>query len=672
MSQAVLRRARNLMLARSGSLAGQYALAVVQSLLTLLLVAIGGLLLGLAASRGVSRFDEAQLSGAERSEVPSWLSDRLPTAAPGQTLLQGASQDLALSDTGLYPLVQGAHNSTNGFVRGSGQLLMWLMERLRPLRDNRGALFTLLLFGLLVILALSAISQARRQLAIRAVGRATNSLRNQIHRQTYRLGQSSLPAQGLGPVVTLFSRDVNEVRDGLFAELLHGVLAPILAIGLVGMSLFLSPSLTIFVLTLAGLVALASVPLQRAAQAEADTAARESAVHLLQLHEDLSMLRTVRVFGMESVDKQRFDEHLAHFQQADERRMRIEGALSPALILLIGAAALLALGMVCHAVETGRIGLTSALILLALALGLVWPAYVWLKHRRALDRASHAARRVFEFIDRKPELQMNVGAQFLAPIRERIKIDHVSIDGPNGRTLLHDLSATVRAGTRTALLGLDDDSKHALVCLIPRLIDPRKGRVTIDGIDLREVTLESLRAQISLVLQADYVFSDSVVNNIGLGDSSFTLPGIIEASKIAHAHNFVQQLPQGYETVIGPLGHPLSPDEQFRIALARAYLHDPSIVVIEEPSTPLDDDVKPLIDDTIDRLAKGRTLIFLPHRLSTIRKCDQVIVIHNGHVEAQGPPSEVSDKSKLFRHIQYVEFNQFASGEIEAGQMGVG
>jgi ABC-type multidrug transport system fused ATPase/permease subunit len=658
------------MLARSGSLAGQYALAVLQSLLTLLLVAIGGLLLGLAASRGVSRFNESMLTGAARESIPSWLSDRLPSADPGQTVLRGASLDLALPDTGLYPLVQGAQSSENPFVRGAGRLLLGLMSRLRPLRDNQGALLTLLLIGLLVILALSAISQARRQLAIRAVGRATSSLRNQIHRQTYRLGQSSLPGQGLGPVVTLFSRDVNEVRDGLFTELLHGVLAPILAIGLVGMSLFLSPSLTIFVLSLAGLVWLASFPLQRAARADADTAARESAVHLLQLHEDLSMLRTVRVFGMESVDKQRFDEHLAHFQQADERRMRTEGTLSPALILLIGTACLLALGMLCHAVESGRIGLTSGLILMGLALGLVWPAYVWLRHRRALDRAAHSARSIFEFIDRKPELQMNVGAQFLAPIRDRIKLDHVSIDGPNGRPLLHDLSTTIRAGSRTALLGLDDESKHALVCLIPRLIDPRKGRISIDGVDLREVTLESLRAQISLVLQADYVFSDSVVNNIGLGDSSFTLAGIIEASKIAHAHHFIQQLPQGYETVIGPLGHPLKLDEQYRIALARAYLHDPSIVVIEEPSTPLDDDVKQLVDDTIDRLAKGRTLIFLPHRLSTIRKCDQVIVIHNGHVEAQGPPSEVYDKSKLFRHIQYVEFNQFASGEIEAGQMG--
>jgi ABC-type multidrug transport system fused ATPase/permease subunit len=201
------------------------------------------------------------------------------------------------------------------------------------------------------------------------------------------------------------------------------------------------------------------------------------------------------------------------------------------------------------------------------------------------------------------------------------------------------------------------------------LIDPKRGHLRIDGIDIRDVTLESLRAQVSMLLQADYVFSDSIRNNIGLGDASYTLPRITEAAKVAHAHHFIQALPDGYDTVIGALGHPLRLDEQYRIALARAYLHDPSIVIIEEPNTVFDDDTRHLFDDTIDRLAKGRTVIFLPHRLSTIRKCDQVVVVHGGRVEAAGPPSEVHARSTLYRHIQYVEFNQFATGEIEAGQM---
>ena len=191
----------------------------------------------------------------------------------------------------------------------------------------------------------------------------------------------------------------------------------------------------------------------------------------------------------------------------------------------------------------------------------------------------------------------------------------------------------------------------------------------VDGQDLREVTLESVRAQVATVLQADLVFTDSVLMNIGLGDPSYSMPRIIEASKVAHAHNFIQDLPHGYETVIGPLGHYLQPDEQYRIALARAYLHDPSIVIIEEATGPLQEDVKDLIDDTVARLSAGRTLILLPHRLTTIRSCQQIIVLHNGRVETLGAPRQLQSESKLFRHLQYLEFNQFATGEIEAGQM---
>ena len=255
-------------------------------------------------------------------------------------------------------------------------------------------------------------------------------------------------------------------------------------------------------------------------------------------------------------------------------------------------------------------------------------------------------------------------------MRERISFENVSLEGPAGRPLLEGVSAEIPAGTRTAIIGLDEDAKQALVCLIPRLIDPKVGRVRIDGRDLRDVTLESLRAQVATVLQADLVFSDSVFANIGLGDPSFDLPRIIEAAKIAHAHHFIQDLPDGYDT---------SSARSATTSARRAVPHRPGAGL---PARPVDRDHRgagrrrstttpsTLIDDTIARLAAGRTLIFLPHRLSTIRSCDQVVLLHNGRVEAVGPARELQAQSKLFRHLQYVEFNQFATGEIEAGQMG--
>jgi ATP-binding cassette subfamily B protein len=196
--------------------------------------------------------------------------------------------------------------------------------------------------------------------------------------------------------------------------------------------------------------------------------------------------------------------------------------------------------------------------------------------------------------------------------------------------------------------------------LLPRFLDPSSGEIRIDGKSLRWVTLDSLRAQIAVVLQHNLVFNDTVANNIGCGDPAYSLHRVIEAAKVAHVHQFIQSLPHGYETNVGEMGHALSAGEKFRIALARALLRDPSILIIEEPLAALDDDTKALIDDTYQRVLPARTVIFLPHRLSTIRSCDQIYLLHQGRIEASGDHRELLAKSDLYRHLQYLEFNEFA------------
>ncbi len=202
--------------------------------------------------------------------------------------------------------------------------------------------------------------------------------------------------------------------------------------------------------------------------------------------------------------------------------------------------------------------------------------------------------------------------------------------------------------------------KHALVYLLPRFLDPSTGEIRIDRKNLRWVTLDSLRAQIAVVLQHNLVFNDTVAHNIGCGDKTYTLPKIIEAAKLAHAHQFIQKLPQGYDTPIGEMGFPLKSGEMFRVALARAILRDPAIVVIEEP-TAMDEATKAVVDDTFTRFLPGRTVIFLPHRLSTIRSCDRVFLIYQGKVDASGEHRDLLSSSDLYRHLQYLEFNEFAS-----------
>jgi ABC-type multidrug transport system fused ATPase/permease subunit len=444
----------------------------------------------------------------------------------------------------------------------------------------------------------------------------------------------------------------------------------ILAAGLILIALLASPILTLFLASLGLLVGLTSRLMDRDARVVQEAATRDVSVNLSLLHEDLGLLRTVRVHAIEAFDRKRFDEHLDRLREADLRRIVTEPSLNPTTALLYGAGLTLALGMLgFNVLIREQISIATMLVLLAALAGLAYPITQWLRFRQAIDQANRSAAEVFEFLDRSPELHQEVGAHFLGAVKDQISLENVTLKSRSGRTLLEQVSLEIPAGSRSVIMGLDEDSKQAFACLIPRLIDPQAGRVMLDGHDLREVTLESSRAQVSMVLQADLVFTDSVLVNIGLGDPMNGLPRVIEAAKLAHAHQFIKDLPHGYETIIGPLGHHLRPDEQFRIALARAYLHDPSIVIVEEPGGAIDEDTKHLLDDTLNRLASGRTLLLLPRRLSTIRSADQIFLLHKGRVEDVGSPATLQIESKLFRHIVSREFNVDEAGEVVPGEV---
>ena len=633
MEAVAFERARNLIAPRRAAATRARVLGVVHSLLVLALFTLGGLLAALVAGH----------RGPDAAGVPA------PSA-------------------GLRPIVAANDGSPMPTHRIAARLVDLAIRLVPPLGNDLGALATLLALGLLTAGLLSVVDQARRSAIAAASHEAAINLRRQIHRQLYRLGESSLPSDGTGPVLGLFTREVNDVRDGLARDLDARPQVPVLFAGLLLFALGISPSASVVLVTLGLLLAIALRVLNRSSELASVVATREAALQLCLLQEDFGLIRTVRVHGMENVDKQRFDDHLEAYGEAEIRRLLHEPRVSPAAALVIAVAIILGAGFLAASVL--QIGLSPAsALLMALSVGMmVRPSLDWLAYRRALTQAERSAGGIFAYLERKPELHQAGGAMFLPPLKQRISFENVTLESRSGRTLLDGLTVEIPAGKKTSIMALDEEAKHALACLIPRLIDPKVGRVRVDGTDLRDATLESVRAQVSTVLQTDLVFSDTVIANIALGDPSYDLPRVIQAAKAAHAHHFISELAHGYDTPIGPLGEYLKPDQQYRIALARAFLHDPSIVIIEEPTTPLDDDVKSYLDDTVARLAPGRTIIMLPHRLSTIRSSDRVILLHNGRLEAAGTPREVSAESKLYRHLQYIEFNQFATGEIEVGQ----
>ncbi len=391
-------------------------------------------------------------------------------------------------------------------------------------------------------------------------------------------------------------------------------------------------------------------------------AENQAADQLGLIQESLMLMRLVKVYLMEQFNQARFETQITRYAEAQKERYRGEAIYRPVfglLGLLAGLVLLLLSGLV---ILKGYLGVTSAMVMVTALVSLYWPMTTWLDNRRLIRRSRDSAKVTFDFLTRTGSVGQGVEAEFLPALTNRLEFDNITLKEPGTeRKLLRGVTLSVEAGQRIALVGPDDMEKHALVYLLPRFLDPTSGEIRIDRKNLRGVTLDSLRIQIAMVLQHNLVFNDTVANNIGCGDKSYTLAKIIEAAKVAHAHQFIQKLPQGYETVIGEMGLSLNSGEMFRIALARAIVRDPAIVVIEEPAVAMDDDTKAVVDDTFARFLPGRTVIFLPHRLSTIRNCDTVYLIYQGKVEASGEHRELLANNDLYRHLQYLEFNEFTS-----------
>ncbi len=611
-----------------------------------------------ADPRTLSPSDQELLWRVHLSRV---LSERVSPEAARESI-GAAAPDEPLPPRGVLGLVA---RSPDGFhVRPVAWLARWnpwMWKYGAPDYVNVIYLTGLLAVAVAVVLLRAVLLYVMSMMAARATVEATRRLRRAVYQQCYRLGTLAFRALGPSEAVSMMTRHVETIHDALYAWLTVVAREPVKFALLIALAVLIDVRLALAFLCAALIVWLIGGRLMATLRGRGRLLGRRAADQLALLQESLMLLRLVKTYLMERFNQNRVERQLNECARSQLRNAGGE-AISRTVLFFLGTVAALGLLYVAGLVVLGgQLGVPRAITLAMALVCLYWPVQNLLEHRRFLRRGRRSAVALFHFLDRPGEVAQVVRAELLPPLRKQLEFHYVTLKEPGtGRMLLQGVNLKIPAGQRVGLVGPDDMEKHALVYLIPRFLDPNSGEVRIDGHDLRWVTLDSLRVQIALVLQHNLVFNDTVANNIGCGDAGYPLPRIIEAAKVAHAHHFIQKLPQGYETPIGELGHPLKLGEHFRIALARAILRDPALYIIEEPTAPLDDDTKALLDDTFQRVLPGKTVIFLPHRTSTIRSCDRLVLLHNGTVEATGDHRELLAQSELYRHIQYMEFNTFA------------
>jgi len=373
------------------------------------------------------------------------------------------------------------------------------------------------------------------------------------------------------------------------------------------------------------------------------------------LHETITGNRIVKAFNMEDYEKRRFAEENNRFFRILLKRVRIRAVSHPLMELLGGIGVAIILWVGGYSVIRGELTPGTFFSFMTALLMLYAPIRDLNKLNLEIQEGMAAAVRVYELLDITPDINEEEGAILLSPISKGIEFKDVSFKYDE-ETVLKEISLPVKAGEVIALVGMSGAGKTSLVNLLPRFYDVEKGQILFDDYDIRKVTVKSLRDQIGLVTQQTILFNDTVRNNIAYGRLKCSDPEIIEAAKAANAHDFIQRLPQGYDTIIGEQGVKLSGGERQRISIARALLKNAPILILDEATSSLDSDSEAEVQKALDELMKGRTVFVIAHRLSTIRNAHRIVVLSEGRVVEKGTHEELLSLNGEYRRLYDLQF----------------
>lgn len=381
---------------------------------------------------------------------------------------------------------------------------------------------------------------------------------------------------------------------------------------------------------------------------------------LTRMAEGLQKTRIVTGFGMEEAEHIQFQQNLDQYRERCRHVLRqqslghwIRRVLS---LLLVSVPAGF---VVTHIIKDGSIDIAGGLLIGSCLFFLSRAMDRFEKVQGLRAEGNLRAAEVSVFLNRIPLVSQAPGAAFLEPMSRSLVFDQVAFSPSSSPGLIRGLDLRLGFGETLALLSLQRDAAFALASMIPRFVDPDQGQILIDGRDIRTATLESLRAEAIMVGGNDPVFNATVLDNITCGQKDITRQQAFDAAKLVHADNFVRTLAKGYETVLGEHGVALDRGQIFRLSLARAIVRQPALLVIEEPNIALDAATKAMLDDAYQRISGNRTVIFLPTRLSTVKKCARIVLIHEGRVAVDGVHEQLVRTSDLYRHWEYIHFNPF-------------
>ncbi len=484
-------------------------------------------------------------------------------------------------------------------------------------------------------------------------------LRDDAYKHLHKLPIGYFKSERVGNIISRFTNDVNIIQASISATFSNLIKEPLTIIVFLGIAISISWRLSLFAFIIVPIASLIIAWIGTKLKKQTIILQSKMADITSILQETISGVKIVKAFGMEQFENQRFMNETKNYFKLVLRIVRIRNLSSPIteiLSVIIGVVIIYYGGILV--LVDGTLNASQFLGFLFAIFQMMPPIKELGSVNNRIQEASAAADRVFEIIDIEPHIKNIPNAIQLKDFNDEILFKNVSFKYEDSEVnVLENLNFSVKRGEIIALVGPSGGGKSTLADLIPRFYDPTEGQILIDGNNIKEVAIESLRSKMGIVTQETFLFDTNIAENIAYGLTDYPMEKIIEAARTANAHNFISEMPHGYNTIIGERGVKLSGGQRQRLTIARALLKNPEIMIFDEATSALDNESEILVQEAIERLMLNRTTFVIAHRLSTIRNATSILVLDRGHIIQKGTHDKlIAEEKGLYKKLYEMQF----------------
>ncbi len=482
-------------------------------------------------------------------------------------------------------------------------------------------------------------------------------LRRAIYSHVQKLSLSYHDHKRTGDLISRITDDIDAIQSFIQSSLLTSLVNVITLVGMVGVMFYLNWRFTLIALSVAPVLAILVYTYTRRIKKAARAVRKKEGEITSLVEEVLSSIRVVKAFAREEYEVKRLEEESLENVELALRARSLKAKLTPFVGLVVAVGTALVLWFGARLVLAGALSVGS-LVVFILYLGKMYkPMQELSKTTDTYSKAAVGYERVYEVLDIDGQIKDLPRAIRAPRFQGKIEFEHVSFSYTREAPVLNDVSFSVQPGQVAALVGPTGAGKTTIISLLPRFYDPASGVIKIDGTDIRRFQQKYVRRQISFVLQDTVLFHSTVWQNIAYGNPETSRRKIIQAAEAANASEFIEKLPQGYDTILGERGMTLSGGQRQRLAIARAVVRNTPILILDEPTASLDSESEQLVLEALHRLMEGKTAIIITHRLSIIQHADVILVIQHGRVVEQGRHEALLRRGGLYAQLHDIQFN---------------